>query len=652
MGSLSLRARLLLGGIVMVTVPMLVVAWFTWNENLKATAITREASLAVATADLDHIAQGVVAMVKAQQEVLEQGVAVGLNVAHHLVTQSGGITLGSEKVRWVAKDQVTGATHDLELPRLLLGKDWLGQNFEAKTPTPLVDKVQAIASHTCTVFQRIDDEGSMLRVATNVIGKDGKRAIGTFIAAKSADGKANPIIASVLTGKRFVGRAQIVGRWYVTAYEPLLDATGKVIGMLYFGQPEESASSLRHEIMSIKVGQTGYVFVLDSAGRYVISAGGKRDGEVIIDSRDADGNLMIQDMIKVARGLAPGQVGEVAYSWKNPEDLQARKKVARLMYFAPWDWIIGVGTYEDEFLGAAERLAEIGRKTTERIIEILIAVLVLAVILISWYAINLAGSLREIAHRLHTGADEIARGAQQVAEVSQSVAAGASEQAAGVEETNATLQEMASDAKRVHELTDGADALMKQNIGHSADSLRSLVDMTTAMKQIDADGGEMMKIIKTIDEIAFQTNLLALNAAVEAARAGEAGKGFAVVAEEVRNLAQRAAEAARGTQERLEGNMARVSKAAKGITGINAKFEDIVESATVMGDKTDSITKATVEFAHRIDEVAKTMGELDKVVQSNAASVEETAAAAEEMAGQAESMNQMVRQLQAVVEGK
>ena len=115
-------------------------------------------------------------------------------------------------------------------------------------------------------------------------------------------------------------------------------------------------------------------------------------------------------------------------------------------------------------------------------------------------------------------------------------------------------------------------------------------DLARNMGQIEADSDKTGKIIKTIDEIAFQTNLLALNAAVEAARAGEAGAGFAVVAEEVRNLAMRAAEAAKSTQTLLEGTIKQVKISAAAVRAMSEDFEGIVESATVMGEKTAAIT--------------------------------------------------------------
>lgn len=648
--SLSLKAKLLLGGLTLAVVPLAVIAAYVLVQNEKMVTVGKDESMALAYSDLDHIADGVYAMVTAQQEVLQQQVASGLSVAHSSIAQAGGIKLASDKAAWQAIDQVSGAARPIELPKVLLGDKWLGQD-PAAASTPVVDEVSAQLGGTCTVFQRMDEEGNMLRVATSVKAADGKRALGTYIAAKAADGTPNKVVASVLNGERYVGRARVVGSWCVAAYEPLLNADKKVIGMVYYGVKEESATSLRRAIMDIKVGKTGYVFVLDSQGHYIISSQGKRDGENVWEAKDAEGKPMVQEIVRIARGLKPADVGTHKYAWKNAEDPQPRTKIARIRYFAPWDWVIGVGSYEEEFLAAPKKLASIGQRVNASILTTMGIVALAAGLLTTVMALRLSGALTKIAQHLKAGTQEISAAAGQLADSSQQMAQGASEQAAGLEETCAALNEINQRSSTVGELTTGADQLMKQNIEKSGASLQSIVEMTKAMSQIEADEGEMYKIIKTVDEIAFQTNLLALNAAVEAARAGEAGRGFAVVADEVRKLAGRAAEAARSTQQLLDGNIHRVKLAAHGIKGVNDNFEAIVESATVMGEKIDSITKASREVAGSITQITGTATELEQVVHQNAANAEESAAASEEMAAQAAVFDGLVSDMLVLVNG-
>lgn len=188
-------------------------------------------------------------------------------------------------------NQTTGVSQSIELPEVLVGSTWLGQVRNMQTPVPVVDTVKAIGGSTCTIFQRMNPQGDMLRVATNVQNAKGERAIGTFIAAKDAKGQPNPVLSQVLEGKTYVGRAFVVDRWYIAAYSPIFGADGPIQGMIYAGVPQESAKSLRRGIMDFTIGETGYVYVLDDQGHYVISQGGRRDGEDISEMRDDQGRF-------------------------------------------------------------------------------------------------------------------------------------------------------------------------------------------------------------------------------------------------------------------------------------------------------------------------------------------------------------------------
>jgi methyl-accepting chemotaxis protein len=170
-------------------------------------------------------------------------------------------------------------------------------------------------------------------------------------------------------------------------------------------------------------------------------------------------------------------------------------------------------------------------------------------------------------------------------------------------------------------------------------------------KAIKVSSDDIAKIIKTIDEIAFQTNILALNAAVEAARAGEAGMGFAVVADEVRNLAQRGAQAAKETAGKIEGA---ITKSGQGVelTGKVAQaLNDIVTKVRQVDELVAEVAGASREQTQGIAQINTSVGEMDKVTQSNAASSEETAAAAQELNAQAETMRESVAELLRLVGG-
>ena len=647
---LSLRSRMLCAGLALTAGPLLVIAALVYRQNGRMTAVAVAESQALAHADLDHIAKGVLAMCVAQQDTLEQMLATSLRVARTTIDRAGHPALGTAKVEWQAVDQFTKQATTVTLPPLEIGGQWLGQHTDPATLAPVVDEIAGQSGCAVTVFQKMNDAGDMLRVATTV-QSEGRRAIGTYIPARTPDGQRNPVVAAILGGQRYTGRAFVVDAWYLTAYAPLTDRNGQLLGMVFVGIKEQSVASLRQQIIATKVGTTGYTFVLDSNGNYIVSQNGARDGQNVSDTKDADGRLVIREIIAAGKAAPSGQTAEIAYSWKNPNDPAPRKKIARVAYFPAWDWVIGAGSYEDEFMAAPVKLGAIGRAGTRHILLVLLGTTLVAALFWLGTARALSVQLIRIADSLKAGSAQVLSAAGMIADAGQQVADGASSQAAALSSTAQSLQGMTTRGTEVAQLTNGADALMKQNIEKTGQSLRAIVEMTQAMNRIVAESGEMGKIIKTIDEIAFQTNILAHNAAGEAARAGEAGAGFAIVAEEVRNLAGRAAEAARTTQVKLDANIGLIRQAGSGIQGVNDNFEAIVETATVIGEKVQSITTASEHLSKEIGTISDSTGRLESVVQGNAANAEESASAAEELSAQAHEISSLVEDLVGVVRG-
>ncbi len=287
----------------------------------------------------------------------------------------------------------------------------------------------------------------------------------------------------------------------------------------------------------------------------------------------------------------------------------------------------------------------------------LIAGIGLALILLSigmlYFMVNsIIRALNLIISGLGDTSSEVSNAAGQISSSSQSLAEGATEQAASLEETSSALEQMASmtrqnadNATKTNETMIQTGEMFKQSSVH-------MENMATAMTSISDSSEEISRIIKTIEDIAFQTNLLALNAAVEAARAGEAGKGFAVVADEVRNLAQRSAQAARDTTMLIEKTITNVREGVDVSGKVSESFAGIQQSATTVTRLISEITVATNEQAQGVDQVNTAVAQMDKVTQQNAAGAEEMASASEQLSAQAHQLNGMVEQLIGLVTGK
>ena len=165
----------------------------------------------------------------------ESYVAQALEVAQAVLADSGGLRTGTGTVRWEVTDQLTGAATVVELPELVLRGRALRRNDDPSTPSPFVDEVRALVGGSVTLFQRLDEQGSMLRVATNVLTARGRRAVGTYQPVRRPDGSPNPVLAAVLAGRTFTGDARILDQDYFTAYAPVLDASGRVGGAVFVG---------------------------------------------------------------------------------------------------------------------------------------------------------------------------------------------------------------------------------------------------------------------------------------------------------------------------------------------------------------------------------------------------------------------------------
>lgn len=260
--------------------------------------------------------------------------------------------------------------------------------------------------------------------------------------------------------------------------------------------------------------------------------------------------------------------------------------------------------------------------------------------------------IHRIIEDLSNSSSTVASASGQISSSSHLLAEGSSEQAASIEETSASLEEMSSMTKQNADNSRQADALMQEANAVITTANQTMDDMTVSMAEITKTSQETQKIVKTIDEIAFQTNLLALNAAVEAARAGEAGAGFAVVADEVRNLAMRAADAARNTSGLIEGSVHEIEQGSGLLDATYKAFDNVSVSAEKVTQLIGEIAAASDEQAQGIEQVNTAVGEMDKVVQHNAATAEESASAAQEMSTQAEHLKTAVDSLVALVEGQ
>ncbi len=429
----------------------------------------------------------------------------------------------------------------------------------------------------------------------------------------------------IALGSSFLNRTIVKSEIQAINQQFLEDSVNIAVELISAQENPDPAQIEQALNKKISLGKSGFLFVVNSQGEMLIHR--KVQGKKWLKKP------FIAKMIQEKNGFN---------RYKSPKT--GTWKVAAYRYYEPNDWIVGASFFEDETLAAP--LRAMGKKSAILFIPI-IGLIFGAFIFMVRKAI--VGPLYEIEKLLAITAEEITRTSVQVAESMDNLAEGSSKQAASLQESTATLTQLSSNTRTTASHAQSANQTM-QDAGENLDkATSSMADVITSMQEVAQTSSETSKIIKTIDEIAFQTNLLALNAAVEAARAGDAGKGFAVVAEEVRNLAQRSAEAATNTSSMIEDSVAKTLGASGLVDSTSEAFQEVTASDRLIAEMMSNISQEAADQADQIQRLSQAVGHMDKITQDNAAIAEETAGCGRVLSSKAHDMESAVEKLTLII---
>ncbi|PRY15081.1 methyl-accepting chemotaxis protein [Kineococcus rhizosphaerae] len=692
----SLRSQLLLPGVgaVVVTAGLL-----SALSAVQVRGLSQDTAADVRTMSeqsLHDAGTQVQTTVAAQAAAVQNWLDSDLRVTGDRLGQFGPAAVDTgQSATWTATNQATKAKSSVTLPRLEFGGTWLGQQGDPSVPVPAIDESARLTGAAVTVFQKMNDAGDMLRVATTVVGANGSRAIGTYIPATGADGTPNAVVKSLLAGQTYHGTATVVDKPYVTVYEPL-KVGDQVVGAVFVGLPQADVTdTLRQALASSTVGRNGYYAVFSDAaatsGTAVVAPEGAKDGDAMADAVDADGHPYVQQLLATAKGLQPGEFTTTHVR------LPAGGYTVGVSRYGAYNWVVTSWLPDADTTAVTDRVAAGGASLVRNTVLLGAGVALLMAAVIALLARSLvarigrltavlrrvaardlsarvladgerhgddelgtmgraldeatsavrdalvamnagAGRVTEAARTLDGASDRLAGTATSTAAQIVQVTGDATTVSAGVHEVSAAVEQLRAAADEVSATTSSVTLV-------AADAVQLAQTATGTVERLGSSSQQIADVLRTITAIAAQTNLLALNATIEAARAGEAGAGFAVVAEEVKELSRQTALATEEIAPTLTAVQSEASAVRADIARITETIAHIDELQTTIAAAVAEQLATTTAVSGTLHVAADRSSGISSALERTVGAVHGTTAEVGAVRGSVEDLSAVARQL-------
>ncbi len=636
--SLSLRQQITALGtlsalLATVTVAILVLV----NEGSASKAVSNEV-IGIMQESLARSAEKTYGICKLSQDFVQKAVDTSLSIGDVALKQAGGIQLTGRTTTWTGVNQFTQARTSMTVPEWALKGAPLTPDRTFTHHIAVIDDITKQTGETVTLFQRVNPAGDMLRVASTVASSDGQRAIGTYNPAIMKDGSENPVIKAVLSGQTFRGRAYVVNAWYITAYEPLRNTKGDIIGMFYVGVKQEGLPLLR-ETISVQSHTGDHSSVAIYYGPYSQDV-----SNMVVIEPTGIGTITeskwLPEVLAKAPRLADGASGTVTAT--NP--ITGAQAIVHYTYFKPWDWVIAAIGDSNDYAGATALVrAQFSRLLFQSLLGGFVA-LCLGAVVAYFISKRITNPVADLSIHLTSSATQISSSAVHQQSNVTALMASSNQIASAAKEISATSQEL------LHSMVEIADAAARTaNLAHkgrqglkgmetSMHTLSVASDgISTKLATIRSKAARINSVVTAITKVADQTNLLSLNASIEAEKAGEAGVGFAVVAREIRRLADQSAIATLDIEQIVEemqeavasgvSEMRDFSGAVQGGIGaaeaIQGQFGEIIEGVESIAPRYETVQQGMQNQSVGAKQISEAMWQLTETTRQTSDSANE-----------------------------
>lgn len=480
-----------------------------------------------------------------------------------------------------------------------IGAVIVGQDMSNYTT---VDSIKKQTGSDVTIF------AGDTRIMTSVRNDKGQRAVGTKAETKVTD-------AVLKKGQNYNGNAVVVGTKMRTIYEPLKDKSGKIIGMIFAGQPTNKMDA-KFNVAMIIVLSISFVlsvialFVLVILSKRLISNPIKKIKDTAVSLEN--GNLQCEPIIN-NKADELGVLSRTMNSTVNQLNSYITDISNVLEAISNGDF---TANSQIEYNGDFIEIKDSIKKITSTLSSMM-------------------RHINETSEQVYSNAEQISSGAQLLAN-------GATEQASSIQELSATISNISNDVSNNANNVNTAREFVEQTVSDINNSTKEMKKMLEAMEAISRSSDQISSINKAIEDIAFQTNILALNAAVEAARAGTAGKGFAVVAEEVRNLASKSAQASQQASALIQTSIDSVTEGSKIAEDNAIALDKVAEKSLTVKNIIEKVNSASASQAAALMQINQGIELISSVIQTNSATAEQSAASSEQLFGKAQYLKKEV----------